>query len=166
MGMMRFGSTGAIVAALTFSVTIGAGLGTAMAQNAVNNAAAPAAQAPAAQAPAAKAPAAKAKPKVKKVAAKAKPMKAAVPADAPKGRILIDNQRDAVLTEVILTSKSAAAAAPFVVAHGLAAHTRLVVPLPKGGGCVYDVEGTFDDTATVEQSSSDLCNDRALHLTE
>lgn len=84
---------------------------------------------------------------------------------APKGSVVVSNARAATLVELALVSRNAKVE-PVVVARGLAAGASMRAALPKGGGCVYDVDGLFDDQTTVEIAGLNLCRDGNLRLVE
>lgn len=84
---------------------------------------------------------------------------------APKGAVVVTNARAATLVELALVSRNAKVE-PVIVARGLTAGASVRAPLPKGGGCVYDVDGVFDDETTVEIAGLNLCRDGNLRLVE
>lgn len=116
-----------------------------------------------AQAPAS--PAA-AKPAAAKAAKVVKVQKAAA-VKVPKGKLLIDNHRDTVLTELSLQPAGAKAGTePTIVAKALAAGQKITVALPAKAGCVFNINGTFEDESTLDVPASDLCKDPVITLVE
>lgn len=84
---------------------------------------------------------------------------------APKGSVVVTNARSATLVELALVSRNKKVE-PVIVARGLAAGTASRAALPKNGGCIYDVDGVFDDETTVEIAGLNLCKDGNLRLVE
>ena len=113
------------------------------------------AAAPPPAAPAARAP---------KAVVKKKPRRPVAPKEATHVNVI--NKRDATLVELSVVSQTAKNAAPQIVAHDLASGKRVTTALAKRGGCIYSVNGTFDDQSTVEISALDLCKDNNLNLVE
>jgi hypothetical protein len=116
------------------------------------------------QAPATTPTTAAAAPTAKKPAAKKPMAKAAVAKEASKVNVI--NNREATLIELSLTSMATRDAKPQIVAHDLVGGKKTTATLAKKGGCVYSVNGTFDDQSTVELSALDLCKDNNLNLVE
>ena len=83
----------------------------------------------------------------------------------PARQVVIDNQRSVTLVEIrLLASRSLADPATQPVAEDVAAGSSLVVSLPKDGGCIYDIMGSFGDASTVSRQGMDLCSDPTLRL--
>ena len=121
-----------------------------------------------AQAPAspAAAKAATAKPAAAKPAKAAKVQKP-VAVKVAKGKLLIDNRRDSALTELSLQPAGAKAGTePTVVAKELAAGQKITVALPAKSGCVFNINGSFEDESTLDVPASDLCKDPVITLVE
>ena len=140
---------------LAFSVVVS---GQAFAQAPANPAAAkPAAAKPAAAKPAAAKPAAAKTAKAQKAAA----------VKVPKGKLMIDNRRNTELSELSLQPAGAKAGTePTIVAKALAAGQKITVALPAKAGCVFNINGTFDDESTLDVPASDLCKDPVITLVE
>ena len=111
------------------------------------------------QDPAAPAPKKKAKKKrVKKMAKNANPK-------AGPGQVLVANEHAAGLKQLVLTSTSDPKKTS-TMAVGLPAGAKIVGKLPAKGGCVYTIEGEFDDGTSLSADNVEVCRDRALNLTE
>lgn len=89
----------------------------------------------------------------------------AKPKTKPATHLTIDNQRSAVLVQLILIGKADKKRTPLVVAHGLEAGQKIEVPFPKAG-CLYSINGMFDDEAAIQIDEFDLCKDHTLKLVE
>ncbi len=85
----------------------------------------------------------------------------------PKGKLLIDNHRDSTLTELSLQPAGAnAGTEPTVVAKQLEAGKKITIALPAKSGCVFNVNGTFEDESTLDVPERDLCKDPVITLVE
>jgi hypothetical protein len=81
----------------------------------------------------------------------------------PKGSIRIKNSDSSTLLSVSLASKGDD---PDVVAQSVPSGRSVIVPLPKAGECVYDIEGKFEDWSSVSVPGVDLCKDQTLNIGE
>lgn len=83
----------------------------------------------------------------------------------PKGAISITNARSAMLVELAVISHNAKVE-PAIVARSLASGTATRAALPKAGGCIYDIDGLFEDETTVQITGLNLCKDARINLVE
>lgn len=123
-----------VIAAVFGAATLGAATGVSLAQDA-------------------------APPATKKVAK----AKAAKVAPVPKGKVVVDNQRNATLNELIVTPSGGA---PVTIAKDLPGGQKVTVPLPKKMACVVTISGSFDDESEVDVPSQNLCKDGRITLVE
>ena len=138
---------------------------------------APAADAPIVSAPAsppAAAPAPAAQPveatKPEKIAEpkpkpRAKPKPKAKPApEAPASfTITVNNARSVALTEL---EAGASGSEPATVLGALAPGQAASVKIRRGGDCLYDLHGDYDDGSTTDLRGVDLCKIKSLRLME
>ena len=87
------------------------------------------------------------------------------PAKAPAGMVVVHNARAAALVELAIVSRNKKLE-PVTVARNVAGGASARSRLPKNGGCVYDVDGLFEDQTTVEIAGVNLCKDGVLRLVE
>jgi hypothetical protein len=109
--------------------------------------------------------AAPAKKRAKKKPAKKKRAAADAEPKAGPGQVMVWNDHAAALKQIVLTSASDPKKAT-LFSKSLPAGAKAVVNLPAKGGCVYSVEGQFDDGTSISADSVEVCKDRSLNLTE
>ncbi|MDB5597434.1 MAG: hypothetical protein JWM36_4395 [Hyphomicrobiales bacterium] len=84
---------------------------------------------------------------------------------APKGFITISNARESTLLELAIVSKNKKLE-PEIVARGLETGGSTKAKLPKTGGCIYDIDGLFEDQTTIQLSGLNLCKDGVVRFTD
>ncbi|MDB5649861.1 MAG: hypothetical protein JWL62_1381 [Hyphomicrobiales bacterium] len=89
--------------------------------------------------------------------AKAKP--------APKGVVTVSNARESTLLELAIVSKNKKLE-PEIVARNLESGASIKAKLPKTGGCLYDIDGLFEDQTTIQMPGLNLCKDATLRFTD
>lgn len=101
-------------------------------------------------------------------AAPAAPAPAAAKPKKPAPKILevqILNRRDATLVELSVLGNTKGAK-PIVLASGLGSGGKMIGKIPAKAGCVFQINGSFDDDSTLEVATVNLCKDRRITLTE
>jgi hypothetical protein len=84
---------------------------------------------------------------------------------APKGFITISNARESTLLELAIVSKNEKLE-PEIVARGLETGGSAKAKLPKTGGCIYDIDGLFEDQTTIQLSGLNLCKDGVVRFVD
>ena len=81
---------------------------------------------------------------------------------APTVTLVVINSRPAVLTSLIVTPASGGEG--HEIARGLAPGTKTTVKIEHDADCLFDIHGDFEDGATSDAPSINLCKDKAISL--
>jgi hypothetical protein len=86
------------------------------------------------------------------------------PKAKPTVAVLVTNHRSVALKE--LSAAAAGAQASKKIVTDLKSGAKKTVRLGKGKDCLYDFHATYDDGASADLTSVDICKDKTIDLVE